>query len=491
MKICFFTPAAAGKVVFFAVLSVFLSCAGVPKASLPETYYVRADGNDQNDGLSEETPFRSLFKAMTAVSRTDIKTITLLSSLDLSSEQSSNSERVFIIQGTGKDLITIRGKRGQRVVLSGAGAGRRVILVKGISYVCFENVEISGGSSAGEGGGLGVGGGAEVILGEGAAVTGNRSETVGGGIAVAPGGKLYIRGASVSGNLSSGVGGGIAAVGEGTVLVMESGEIRENRAEGGGGVAVYEGGVFTLKAGAVSGNHAVIAGGGVVLNRSAALTMEGGSITGNSSAGSGGALALIDSCVFTMLGGELANNMSGEYGGAVAADNSAVLALQGGTIGGNSAGIHGGGIFSSGAFFKTPESLCIIYGSDAPKESANSAPLGSAVYISRDGYGDMIREQSAGRNAFLDSARNGAAGGWQENAGFLVDTETEPDIGAGLSTETDMNVETDPNIETEINLELNAEAFGNTDAGGTTGNELLTDEFSAEFSREAEDELSE
>jgi hypothetical protein len=495
MKIRFFTPAAAGKIIFFAVLSVFLSCAGAPKVSPPETYYVRADGNDQNDGLSEETPFRSLFKAMTAASRADIKTITLLSSLDLSSEQSSNSERVFIIQGTGKDLITIRGKRGgERAVLSGAGAGRRVILVKGISYVCFENVEISGGSSAGEGGGLGVGGGAQVILGEGAVVTGNRSETVGGGIAVAPGGKLYIRGASVLGNLSSGVGGGIAAVGEGTVLVMESGEIRENRAEGGGGVAVYEGGVFTLKAGAVSGNHAVIAGGGVVLNRSAALTMEGGSITGNSSAGSGGALALIDSCVFTMLGGELANNMSGEYGGAVAADHTAALALQGGTIRGNSAGVHGGGIFSSGTFFKTSESFCVIYGNDAPEESANSAPLGSAVYISRDGYGDMIREQSAGRNAFLDSARTGAAGGWQENTGFLdTETESNTNIEASLNaeTETGMNVETDQNPETEINVELNAEAFGDTDAGETTGNELLTDEFSAEFSREAEDELSE
>jgi hypothetical protein len=506
MTIRFFTHAAAGKVVFFLVLSVFLSCAGVPKAAPPETYYVRADGSDQNDGLSEETPFRSLFKAMTATSKTDIKTITLLSSLDVSSEQSSNSERVFIIQGTGKDLITIKGKPGgERAVLSGAGAERRVILVKGISYVRFENVEISGGSSAGEGGGLGIGGGAQVILGEGAVITGNRSETVGGGIAVAPGGKLYIRGASVSGNLSSGVGGGVAAVGEGTVLVMESGEIRENKAEGGGGVAVYEGGVFTLKAGAVSGNHAVIAGGGVVLNRSAALTMEGGSITGNSSAGSGGALALIDSCVFTMLDGELANNMSGEYGGAVAADHTAVLALQGGSIRGNSAGIHGGGIFSSGAFFKAPESFCVIYGNDAPKENANSASLGSAVYISRDGYGDMIREQSAGRNAVLDSTRIGGGGGWQENAGFS-DMETEPNIEAGLSTETEagMNVETDLNAEAGINtepeinvetnpeMELNVEAFESTDAGETTGDGFLTGEFSVEeFPQGAEDELSE
>ncbi|MDR2048912.1 MAG: hypothetical protein LBP69_05610 [Treponema sp.] len=457
MKIPFFIRAAAGKVTFSLVLFVFLSCAGTPKAPPPETYYVRADGSDQNDGLSEETPFRSLFKAMTAASKADIKTITLLSSLDVLSEQSSNSERVFIIQGTGEDLITIRGKNsGEKTVLSGAGAGRRVILVKGISYICFENVEISGGSSAGEGGGIGIGGGSRVILGRGTIITGNRSETVGGGIAVAPGGKLYIRGGSVSGNVSLGVGGGVAAVGADTVLVMEGGEIRENKAEGGGGVAVYEGGVFTLKDGVVSGNQAAIAGGGVVLNRGAALTMEGGGINGNTSAGSGGGVALIDSCTFTMLNGEIANNTGREYGGAVAADHTATLVLQGGNIRGNSAGAHGGGIFSSGGFFKAPESLCVIYGNDAPEENANSARLGSAVYISRNGYGDMIRERSAGLGALIDSGRAGTGGGWQENAGFS-DTE------AGLNAETGLSVETGP--------EPDIEAPENTDNGGTTGTE--------------------
>jgi hypothetical protein len=487
MKIRFFTPAAAGQVVFFFVLSVFSSCTTVPKAPAPETYYVRADGNDQNDGLSEETPFRSLFKAAMTASRTDVKTITLLSSLDLSSEQSSNSERVFIIQGTGKDLITIRGKDGgEKVVLSGAGAGRRVVLVKGISYICFENVEISGGSSAGEGGGLGIGGGAQVILGEGAAVTGNHSDTVGGGIAVAPGGRLYIKGGSVSDNLALGVGGGIAAVGVGTVLVMESGEIRKNKAEGGGGVAVYEGGVFTLKDGVISGNEAVVVGGGVVLNRSAALTMEGGSISDNTSAGSGGALALIDNCVFTMLNGEIANNAGREFGGAVASDHTATLALLGGTIRKNHAGVHGGGIFSSGIFLKTPESFCVIYGNDAPEENANSAQLGSAVYISRDGYGDMIREQSAGRDVLLDSGITGVAGGWQESAGSL-NIEAGLDAGAGWD-----DIDTGMGLGTETGLDTGTDPETATEAGETTGDVFSINEFSTEgFSQEAEDELSE
>ncbi|MDR0404159.1 MAG: autotransporter adhesin family protein [Treponema sp.] len=488
MNIRFFIRAAAGNIAFFLVLSVFSGCASAPKGPPPDTYYVRADGSDQNDGLSEETPFRSLFKAMAEASRTDIKTITLLSSLDLSSEQSSNSERVFIIQGTGKDLITIRGRDGEKTVLSGAGAGRRVILVKGISYICFENLEISGGSSAGEGGGLGVGVGSQVILGKGITITGNRSETAGGGIAVASGGKLYIRGASVSGNSASGVGGGVAVSGADTVLVMEGGEIRENSAEGGGGVAVYEGGVFTLKDGAVSGNRAAIAGGGIVLNRGAALTMEGGSITGNSSAGLGGALALIDNCAFTLLNGDIANNTSGEYGGGVAADHTATLVLRGGNLRGNSAVLRGGGFFSSGAFFKAPESLCVIYGNDAPEGSANSAQLGSAVYVSRDGYGDMIRERSAGAGTLLDSGR--ADGGWQ-NAGFS-DAESGLNTEAEPLTETGLSVDAEPDAETGPEPAWDAGAFGNTDGNETTNDEFSEDQFSQDqFSQEAVDELSE
>ncbi|MDR1507369.1 MAG: hypothetical protein LBI67_09745 [Treponema sp.] len=412
------------RILPFFLASLFLAgCVGAPIEAPYGTYYVSANGSDRNDGFSEETPFKSLFKALVVSSQTNTKTITLLGTLDLSSEQSSSAERVFIIQGTGRDLITIRGRsfNGKKAVLSGRDADRRVILVKGVSSVCFEDVEISGGSSAGEGGGIGIGGGAQVILGRGAVITGNRSATVGGGIAVAPGGKLYLRGGSVSGNVSSGVGGGIAIVGAGTELVMESGEVRENRAEGGGGVAVYEGGVFTLKGGVISGNEAVVAGGGLVLNRGAALTMEGGGITGNTSGGSGGGLALIERCIFTLKDGELGDNKSAEYGGAVAADNTSALALLGGNMRKNSAGRYGGAVFSSGDFFKGPGSLCVIYGNDAPLQDANSAQMGGAVFISREGYGDMVRNRSAGGDALLDSALAGSAGGWEEDARLPAD----------------------------------------------------------------------
>lgn len=392
------------------VLSAILlvACTALPQPSPFDTYYVRADGSDRNNGLSEETAVRSLFKALNLASRTPAKTIVVLGRLDPSSEQSSSPERVFLIQGTGKEQITIRGKN--QAALLGRGE-KRVVLIKGVSNICFEDIEISGGGGNGEGGGIGIGEGAELTLGPGSLITGNRSGALGGGIAIAPGGRLYIRGGSVNGNETDGVGGGIAAAG--AVLVMESGEIRDNTAEGGGGVAVYEGGSFTLKSGAVLSNRASV-GGGIILNRGGVFIMEGGEIGGNVSEGSGGALALIDRGVFTLKGGEIRGNSSGQYGGAVASDDSSLLELLGGSFKANKAESYGGGLFVSGNFTKTSESGCLIYGNNAAGDS-NRAREGAAVYV----VGGLVRETSAGPGVLLDSSSAGLAGGWENAAGVM------------------------------------------------------------------------
>jgi hypothetical protein len=407
---------------FLPVLSAILlaACAVLPQPSPFNTYYVKADGSDRNDGLSEEKAVRSLFKALNLASRTPAKTIIVLGQLDLSSEQSSSPERVFLIQGTGKEQITIRGQ--DRAVLSGRGTERRVVLIRGISNICFEDIEISGGGGEGEGGGIGIGESAELTLGPGSLITGNRSGALGGGIAIAPGGRLYIRGGMVNGNETAGVGGGIAAAG--AVLVMESGEIRDNTAEGGGGVAVYEGGSFTLKSGAVLSNRASV-GGGIILNRGGVFVMEGGELGGNASEGSGGALALIDRCVFTLKNGEIRGNTSGQYGGAVASDDSSLLELLGGSFKTNTAESFGGGLFVSGNFTKASESGCVIYGNNAAEDS-NRAREGAAVYV----LGGLVRETSAGPGVLLNSGSAGVEGGWENAAGVM-----EPPSGWTSNTE--------------------------------------------------------
>jgi hypothetical protein len=399
---------------------ILCGCASlVPPAPPSGIYYVSAAGSDRNDGGSREQAFRSLFKALALASRTSAKTIVVLGPLDVSSEQSSNNERVFLVQGTGKEQITVRGQAspsGEPAVLSGAGSGRRVILIKGVSNIRFEDIEISGGDCRYDngGGGMCIGGGAAVTLGPGAVVSGNHSVSLGGGITVAPGGKLEIWGGSVVENSAGGVGGGIAAVGTGEALVMDGGEIRGNRSDGGGGIALYEGRGFLFKSGLVANNEAGIIGGGFVLNNGASLVMDGGAVTGNVSAGSGGGLALLGGAVFTLNGGEIGGNNGAEYGGAVSADASSALRLTGGAVKNNSAGLRGGGFFTSGSLEKNAESACVIYGRDTPAD-ANKAPEGGAVYVSRGGFDDLRRETGAGTGVALDSSIFGTAGGW-ENA---------------------------------------------------------------------------
>ena len=99
------------------VLSIFLigtallgSCQIFGKAPSGDSYFVHREGNDRNDGLSQETPFRSLFKAMAMAVNTPIKTITVMGTLDAQSEQSTNRERVFLIQGMNSEPVLIRGK---------------------------------------------------------------------------------------------------------------------------------------------------------------------------------------------------------------------------------------------------------------------------------------------------------------------------------------------------------------------------------------------
>jgi hypothetical protein len=399
------------KRIGFCLLPLLLwACAGAPKPGPgQDTYYVMAGGSDRNDGLSEQTPFKSLFKALVMVMEGPVKTITVIGALDLASEQSSNKERVFLIQGTGKDQILIRGKSSgtEPAVLSAVDSGRRVILVKGIVNVRFEDIEISGGTASGDGGGgMEIGPGALVTLGSGAVLRNNSSENIGGGIVIAPGGALTVDGGRILNNRSEGVGGGIAVVGQTSVLVFKDGEISENHGQGGGGVAIYQDANFIFSGGIIRDNTADLAGGGVVVNQGGILTMEGGIIRGNRSAGSGGGVALLVRGNVTLKGGEIHGNRAVEHGGGVASDESSVITVQGGYISANRAASRGGGIFTAGSFVKSGG---IIYGNDVPEDESNAAPSGAAVFVYLTDEVYKIREKSAGENLILDSS---ADDGW-------------------------------------------------------------------------------
>jgi len=397
------------RLLFLAgMLAVFLcSCASFGVKPVTDTYFVHAGGSDRNNGLSEEKPFRSLFKAMFMAAKGPIKIITVMGTLDVTSEQSSNTERVFLIQGMGGEPILIQGKASDinPAVLSAAGSGRRVALIRGTIPIRFENIEISGGVSSGEGGGLGIGPGSTVTLGPGAVIRDNQSENIGGGVLIALGGTLFIDGGKILDNRSAAAGGGVAMAGRNSVLVIRNGEISNNHAQGGGGVVVYQEAHFTLLGGVVHDNTADLAGGGVMVNQEGFFTMEGGFIRGNRSSGSGGGVAVMEKSVFLLKDGEILGNRAAEHGGGIASDHTGEIDIQGGFVSSNRAAVRGGGVFTAGSFVKSGGK---IYGSDMPEDAANAAASGAAIFVFRDGI-SKAREISVGENLILDAA---ADDGW-------------------------------------------------------------------------------
>ncbi|MCL1927326.1 MAG: hypothetical protein FWG07_00845 [Treponema sp.] len=391
-----------------AIIGILCTCASFEKKPVSDTYYVRADGNDRNHGLSEDKPFRSLFKAVVMANTGSIKMITVIGKLDVTSEQSSNRERVFLIQGMGKTPILIQGKGSDTnpPVLSAEGSGRRVMLIKGDISIRFENIEISGGVSSDEGGGIGIGPGSSVILGKGALIRNNQAGSLGGGIIIAPGGSLYIDGGKIFDNRSAVIGGGIAVLGANSVLVIKDGEISNNRAQGGGGIAVFQESSFTFSGGAILDNIADVAGGGIIINQAGSFTMEGGVIRGNRTSGSGGGIALLERSTFVLEDGEIQGNRAAENGGGIATDNTGAITVKGGFISANRAAVRGGGIFTAGPFVKSAGK---IYGSDMAEDAANIAPSGAAIFVYQNNGSYKTRETSVGDGLILDAV---ADDGW-------------------------------------------------------------------------------
>jgi hypothetical protein len=375
-------------IISLAFLGLALAgCAGSPKAgtmTVPEdfpAYYVRADGSDFNDGLSEAAPFRTLTKALDAANKGKIKTVTVLGTLNLESEgeNSQYSDYVFNITDTRRTEITIRGKEGadeaEHGVLSGAGAGKAVIAVGEESRVRLEHLRVEGGSSERSGAGIQVRGQAQITLGEGTLVRNNHSQS-GGGVAIGERGNFTMEGGEISGNTAQGGGGGVVM--EGGSFTMRGGEISGNKSSmSGGGVAVA-GGSFTMLDGLISGNTAQANGGGVVL-RDGSFTMENGKISGNNTTqGSGGGVAVTGG-TFTMKGGEISGKNTAQGGGGV--------------------GIN---TMTGGKFIKTGGTI----------DATNSAGTGSVVYI-HNGFSYRKRDSAAGPNINLDSSKYGSAGGWE------------------------------------------------------------------------------
>jgi hypothetical protein len=186
---------------------ILIGCSTAQKRTGVQTYYVSADGNNKNNGLTEDKPFKTLRWAIRKAREGKIKTITVIGTLNDASEVQNDIASVFSIKDTGGMEITITGKpdapEAERAVLSGLGVHKRVLSVEWKSNLRFEYIEISGGNTTVAGGGIAIMDQATVFLGDGVLVQNNRSESGGGGVAVRRTATFTVNGSAlVTGNFA-------------------------------------------------------------------------------------------------------------------------------------------------------------------------------------------------------------------------------------------------------------------------------------------------
>lgn len=134
-----------------------------PVSSGESAYYVSSTGDDSNDGLSLNSPFKTLSYAVSTASSSDIKKIYVVGTLNASSEGYSNgtgvaeNNSVFYFSsavGTASSPIIIEGY-GNDAALSASydttNADVRVFATNASSYITMKNLSIIDGNTTGSG----------------------------------------------------------------------------------------------------------------------------------------------------------------------------------------------------------------------------------------------------------------------------------------------------------------------------------------------------
>ena len=186
---------------------------------------------------------------------------------------------------------------------------------------------------------------------------------------------IDLNGFTLSRGLTGAAANGYVIQNNGTLTITDSaggGKITGGNNTGDGG-GIYNYGRLTLAGGSITGNRAGLSAGGVMNHSGAVFTVTGGTITGNTAVG--------------------------WHGGGVY--NGGTLDLQGGSITGNEAkgdlgSGQGGGVLNNG----------IMYVSEAPVVSGNTAPSGNNIYL-RASHRAMtvIGALKSGANLWVTSAR--------------------------------------------------------------------------------------
>jgi hypothetical protein len=268
------------------------------------SYYVCADGDDENIGLSENEPLKSLRKAIERAKQSSVKKITVIGAL----YQRNERDGQFWIETNNKDEILITGKENaspeEKAVLSGKGSSQRAIIEIFNSNIRFEFIEITGSKQQGirvlqtELAPKGVK--STVTLGSGCIIHGNGNSTWygGGGIDVEIANRAVLDGGIIRNNIAKN-GGGVYVSDSyeffGTMLpsaefIIMTGEISKNTADYGAGIYLSDNGILRINGGSIKNNSAKFTGGGLYISAKGKASQDNNAARGivNNSANEGG-----------------------------------------------------------------------------------------------------------------------------------------------------------------------------------------------------------
>jgi hypothetical protein len=362
--------------IIFAFVVQLLAITPVFSQTAVRSYFVRADGDDENNnGRSEEAPFKTLTKAVDLASKGAVKTITVIGTLYGVGEKNPlnpyNYMLEIVIPADQEILITGKPNASdeEKAILSGEKSSSPILGINSnkTSKIRLENIEIING-------------------------TGN----YGGGVCVSAGILILGTGAKVHNNTGDYGGGGIWIRNNGEV-VLAGGEVINNKGNRQGGGIYIEGGSLTIETGNISNNTpgAPNNGGGIFM-RGGSVQIKGGTIMGNN-AGNGGAI-FIENGTLTISGGEIFNNKAKEGGGIYIGSGS--VAMNSGIIKSNKAE-YGAGIYVK----TTKKPGCIISGGSITENIADF--VGGGVYIASKAVfqktGGTISKNEAGDGEGLDT----------------------------------------------------------------------------------------
>ena len=278
-----------------------------------------ASGNGCIDGLNDDviTFDGTVFAG--------VETITLTSALP-------SLTSAITVNGTGASNLEIN-----------ADALSRVFNVTGATAVVqINDLTVTGGSIAGNGGGILVDSGSDLSL-NNTSVSQNNGQDA-GGIFVDNASSLSLANTTISENYGSGDGGGVYIRNGSTLTLTQSSVVDNTAGLSAAGIGV-DGSDATITDSTISRNTADTEGGGLYIDGNSSLALIGSTIANNTAGSAGGIYVWQSSATITNV--TVSGNSASSSGGGLFLEQSSVVDVSNTTFSHNYAGSSGAGLYMS------------------------------------------------------------------------------------------------------------------------------------------------